>query len=221
MTDDHRQTARRPAFRDREALQAHYGPARDVALSLRKDRLDHIHRAYIDNAPLFCIATADENGKPAVSPRGGEPGFVRILDDRTLLIPDWHGDRQLFSLRNIQINPQLSIVFFVPGVVETLRIEGRGRVSLDATLMEECRVGGRKPLSVLVVDIDITFIHCGKALVRARLWDEDRRPPKGAVPGLAVAVKEQVAPPGADEPAIESLVSGEYATTLYINERKP
>lgn len=134
--------------------------------------LDHLmdfHKEYLAKATFFCLATGDGNGLDA-SPRGGPPGFVRVLDARTLAFADWPGNNRIASLRNLQNDDRLAMLFLFPGLETFLRINGRGRVSSDGDLMQELREGIKLPKTAIVIRIDEVLFHCGRAINRARLW---------------------------------------------------
>ena len=139
---------------------------------IQKAVLDHLmdfHKEYLAKATLFCLATGDRNGLDA-SPRGGPPGFVRVLDARTLAFADWPGNNRIASLRNLQNDDRLAMLFLFPGLETFLRINGRGRVSSDGDLMQELREGIKLPKTAIVIRIDEVLFHCGRAINRARLW---------------------------------------------------
>jgi hypothetical protein len=131
---------------------------------------------------MFFLATADAQGQPDCSYKGGLPGFVRVLDDRTLLVPDRPGNRLADSLRNILRNPHVGLLFFVPGVGDTLRVNGRATIVTDAELLEPSAVEGKVPTLGLLIEIDEVFTHCSKAFLRSQLWDPSRHVDRGALP---------------------------------------
>ena len=138
-------------------------------------------RAFIARSPFLCLGTSSAAGAD-VTPRGDAPGFVQVLDEHTLLLPDWPGNNRLDTLGNVLENPAVALLFFVPGMQETLRVNGRAEVSIDPALIARWDVGGRHPRSVLKVTVDEAFMHCGKALIRSRLWAPDAqiRSPRAA-----------------------------------------
>ena len=152
------------------ALQALYGPPAET--SLRKE-VDHIHpmyRAMIEASPFAVLATVGPEGLD-VSPRGDAPGFVVVQDERTLLLPDRRGNNRIDSLKNVLADPRVSLIFLIPGVGETLRVNGRATISVTPDLLRRFVVHGKPPATVLVVTVDTVFFQCSKALVRSRLWD--------------------------------------------------
>lgn len=151
-------------------LEQIYGQPHERAVRKEIPFVNEDYRTFIEKSPFMVLATAGENGLDC-SPRGDAPGFVRMIDERTLAIPDRIGNNRVDSLRNILAEPQMALLFVVPGVGETLRVNGRGRISNDAALLESFAVGGKLPRTVLIVDIDAVYFHCSKALVRSKLWD--------------------------------------------------
>jgi PPOX class probable FMN-dependent enzyme len=162
---------------------------------------------------LVCLGSSTPEGAD-VTPRGDAPGFVHVLDDRTLLIPDWPGNNRLDSLSNIERNPQVALLFLVPGVNETLRVNGRAAISLDPALLERWNVGGKHPRSVLRVTVHEAYLHCGKALIRARLWDPATRIDRASLPSYGQMLKDQTAIRDSAEQIQASLEHG-YANKLY------
>ena len=143
---------------------------------------DH-YRAFIDHAPFVVLATVGPEGLDC-SPRGDPAGFVQVQDERTVLLPDRRGNNRLDSLRNIVRDPRVSLLFLIPGVGETLRINGHGHISVDRELLARFEVGGRLPQSVLSIAVDRVYIQCPKALLRSRLWDTQRPVPRESLPTL-------------------------------------
>jgi PPOX class probable FMN-dependent enzyme len=194
-------------------LRARYGAVHPLALDKVLDRFDRHARAFIELSPFLVLGTADADGKQDVSPRGDPPGFVRVLDDRTLAIPDRPGNRRVDSLGNVLANPEVGLLFFVPGVNETLRVNGRARVSTEPDLMDRLAVAGRPALSALVIEVREVFFHCGKALIRSRLWDDGARIERARFPSLGRILADQVA--GVEARQAEREVEESYRTRLY------
>lgn len=164
-----------------QALETLYGPPGERVLLKQVDRLDAHCRAFIAASPLCVLATCGRSGADC-SPRGDAPGFVQVADDRTLLLPDRRGNNRLDSLRNIIDNPAVALLFLVPGVDETFRVNGEARISRDPALCARFAVDGRAPATVLVVGVREAFIQCARALRRSRLWDGARHLPRTALP---------------------------------------
>jgi hypothetical protein len=164
-----------------EQLEALYGEPHERAVRKEIPYVNEDYRAFIEFAPFVVLATAGPEGLDC-SPRGDAPGFVRVIDERTLAIPDRIGNNRIDSLRNIVVEPHLALLFVVPGVGETLRVNGRGRISTDPALLESFAVEGKLPRTVLLVDVDAVYFHCSKALARSRLWDPARHVERSRLP---------------------------------------
>ncbi|MBB6098211.1 hypothetical protein HNR42_001636 [Deinobacterium chartae] len=156
-----------------EVLSALYGPPSERALLKQIDRLDAHCRRFIAVSPFVLLATAGPQGLDC-SPRGDAPGFVRVLDDHTLLLPDRRGNNRIDSLRNVVQDPRVGLLFVVPGVNETLRVNGSAYVSTHPELLEACAVQGTLPRSALVIRALEVFMQCSRALVRSELWNAQR-----------------------------------------------
>lgn len=164
-----------------EELEALYGQPHERSVRKEIPYVNDCYRAFIEHAPFIVLATSGPEGLDC-SPRGDAPGVVRLIDERTLAIPDRVGNNRVDSLRNVIVNPHVGLLFVVPGVGETLRVNGRGRVSADPELLDSFAVDGKKPRSVLIVDIDAVYFHCSKALVRSKLWDPARHVERSQLP---------------------------------------
>ena len=169
------------------ALEALYdAPSERVRLK-QIDRLDAHCRAFIAASPFLILATHGGAGADC-SPRGDQPGFVAVEDDSTLLLPDRRGNNRIDSLRNIVENPAVGLIFLVPGVHETLRVNGRGRISVDPALLARFAVDGKAPRTVLVVTVQEAFIQCARALVRSDLWNPERHVRRADLPSLGTVL---------------------------------
>ena len=173
-TDPHRIT-------DEGVLEALYGSPSEPALRKEVDYIAPVYRAFIEAAPFVVVATAGPGGLD-VSPRGDPPGFVEVADKRTLLIPDRRGNNRIDSLRNLIYDPRLALLFLIPGVGETLRVNGRGAISIAPELLTRFPAQGKLPRSVIVVSVDRVYYQCPKALVRSELWNPARHLPRSALP---------------------------------------
>lgn len=138
------------------------------------DRLNAMTRLFVERSPFVCLATSDACGGCDLSPRGDPAGFVRILDERTLLIPERPGNRLADSLRNILANPHVGLLFIVPGATDTLRVNGRATITTDAALLAPSAVEGKAPRLGVLVDIDEAYTQCSKAFLRSHFWDPRR-----------------------------------------------
>ncbi len=164
-----------------DELQALYGDSHERSRRKELPRLIAPYRALIQASPFVVLASAGPDGLDC-SPRGDAPGFVQILDDQTLLLPDRPGNNRIDSLRNIVLNPQVALLFLIPGVGESLRVNGRAEISLDPELLELGRAQGKLPRSVLRIHIDTCYFQCSKAAVRSGLWDAARQVERASLP---------------------------------------
>jgi PPOX class probable FMN-dependent enzyme len=156
---------------------APYGPA----LIKEADRITPQYRKLIEAAPFVVLATSGPEGLDC-SPRGDPPGFVRVLDEHTLLIPDRRGNNRIDSLRNLVRDPRIALLFLIPGVGETMRINGRAKISTDPKLTESFVMNGKMPKCVLMVTVERAYFQCTKAIIRGKLWDEASRVDRKTLP---------------------------------------
>ena len=168
----HRLTTR--VISDEAALRALIGQPTALVQSKVASSLHPLTRPFIERSPFVCLATSAPDGSCDVSPRGDPPGFVRILDDRTLLIPERPGNRIADTLRNLLGNPQVGILFVVPGVTETFRVNGQATLTDDPALLAPCAVEGKPPRLGILVDIHEAYTQCSKAFLRSHLWEPSR-----------------------------------------------
>ena len=194
-------------------LREHYPPAIERARLKVLRKLDRHCERFIALSPFLCLGTAGESGID-VSPRGDRPGFVQILDEVTLAIPDWPGNNRLDSLTNLLSNPQIGILFLIPGVDETLRVNGTARITTDAEMLSRWNRNGKQPKSVLVVTVIEAFLHCAKALIRSRLWEGDFRVDRSQLPSYACMLKDQIDIADTAEEIDRSVMDG-YRNKLY------
>jgi uncharacterized protein len=157
-----------------DELRALIGEPAAVVVSKITDRINDLTRAWIEAAPFVCLATSDADGNCDVSPRGDGPGFVRILDERSLLIPERPGNKIADSLRNILANPHVGLLFVVPGIGDTFRVNGRAHLVDDVDLLAPSAVEGKAPKLGIVVEIDEAYTQCSKAFIRSDLWNPKR-----------------------------------------------
>lgn len=195
------------------AVRSHYGEVRALAAAKCIDRLDAWARRFIALSPFCVVASADARGWCDATPRGDAPGFVRVLDDATLAIPDRRGNNRVDTLLNVVENPRLGLLFLVPGVRETLRVNGRARISTEPELLAGMPAQGRLPSSALVVAVEEVFFHCGKALIRSDLWNPERHVPRGTVPPIGRIIAEQLGGMDPDKAEADTLVG--YTERLY------
>jgi PPOX class probable FMN-dependent enzyme len=196
-----------------EALERLYGEPFGPSIAKETDRITAHYRAFIEAAPFFALASGGPDGLDC-SPRGDAPGFVRVADDKTLLIPDRRGNNRIDTLRNILHDPRVALLFLIPGCGETIRVSGRAKISSDPTLAQSFLVDGKAPRTVIVVAVDRIFYQCAKAIVRSKLWDASRHIDRKSLPSagtiLADLTQGEICGPEHDRAAPERL-----KTTLY------
>ncbi len=163
-------------------LRALIGEPAALTCAKISPQLNPVTRLFIERSPFVCLATSDAAGGCDLSPRGDPAGFVRILDDRTLLIPERPGNRLADSLRNILANPHIGLLFIVPGVTDTFRVNGRAAITTDAALLAPCAVEGKVPRLGILVDIEEAYTQCSKAFLRSHLWDPQRHVDPASMP---------------------------------------
>lgn len=170
-------------------LEALYGEKMPAAVVKEIDHINNGYRKLIEKAPFVAVATGGPEGLDC-SPKGDAPGFVRILDDKTLAIPDRPGNNRIDGFRNIVCDPRIALLFLIPGVGETLRVNGRASISIDPELMQSFAVNGKLPRCVLIVHIDSIYFHCSKAIVRSKLWDEKTKVDRASLPSTGTIIAE-------------------------------
>jgi PPOX class probable FMN-dependent enzyme len=196
-----------------EALKSIYGEPSGPAVVKELDHVNADYRAFIEAAPFCAMATCGPDGLDC-TPRGDPPGFVRVKDEKTLLVPDRRGNNRIDSLRNIISDPRISLLFLIPGCGETIRVNGRAVISTEPALCESFIFAGKVPRSVIVVTVDRVYYQCAKAIVRSRLWDPaaqiDRKtlPSSGTI--LAGITKGALGGPEHDRTAPERLKATIY-----------
>ena len=175
-------------------LRMLYGtpPVDSLAVRCVLPHLDKHHRAFISLSPFVVIGSTDAQGSSDVSPRGDLPGFVAVLDDHTLLLPDRPGNKKLVTLGNILENSSVAFIFFVPGRNESLRVNGRAKITTDSALLGPLSVQGKSPRSAMIVTVEQAWFHCGKALIRSRLWDTEAKVTLDALPTLGKMLADQI-----------------------------
>jgi len=164
-----------------EQLETLYGHPSGAAVLKEIDHINAEYRAFIEAAPFFALSTCGPEGVDC-SPRGDEPGFVRVADEKTLMIPDRRGNNRVDSLRNIVRDPRVSLLFLIPGIGETIRVIGRATISADPALLESFVFAGKTPRSVLVVTVESVYFQCSKAIIRSKLWDPSRLVDRKSLP---------------------------------------
>ena len=164
----------------------------ELVVAKTQTSLDEMSTRFIEQSPFVLIASSDGRGKHDVSPKGDPPGFVSVLDDCTLAIPDRPGNNRADTLTNLIEHPHVGLLFLVPGARQTLRVNGGARLVTDQALLDSMAVKGRSPKVAIVVDVTEAFFHCTKCVVRSRLWDPEAQAAAARAPSLAEAITAQV-----------------------------
>jgi uncharacterized protein len=196
-----------------ERLHEIYGAPNERAVKKELRRLDRHCRAFIARSPFLVVASTDASGRCDASPKGDMTGFVRVIDDTHLLIPDRLGNNRVDTLGNLLARPGIGLIFFVPGINETLRVNGRAQVTTDPALLEPLAVNGKVPRSGILVSAEEVYFHCGKALIRSDLWNPEKHVRRGEFPSLGRIIAEQIGGIDADE--AERQTAESYRTRLY------
>ena len=196
-----------------EELEAIYGEPRGASLLKEVPALTAGYRAFIEAAPFVVMATSGSGGLDC-SPKGDPAGFVHVLDDRTLAIPDRPGNNRIDSLRNLIEDPRISLLFIVPAVRETLRVVGKATISADEELLARFPVGGKLPRTVILIEIDSVYFHCSKALVRSKLWEPETWPERSSLP-TAGTILAEITQGDFDGAAYDCELPERVARTLY------
>ena len=178
-----------------DELRRIYKTPEPTAGSIRKElrTLDGHCRSFIGKSPFVLIGSSDGSGNADVTPKGDKPGFASVLDDSTIAIPDRPGNNRLDTLENIILNPAVGLLFLIPGMNETLRVNGAARITVDHGLREQLAVEGKLPLSVVIVSIKAAYMHCAKAFMRSELWKPESWPDRASIPTLGEILRDQFA----------------------------
>lgn len=205
------------AIRDERSLRSLFQATHTLAALKCQDWLDKHAQDFIARSPFLCIGTQDLAGRADVSPRGDPAGFVRILDQRTLAIPDRPGNNRLDSLVNILANPCVGLLFIIPGFDDTLRVNGRASLVTDPELLESMSVKDRAPRLAIVVEVDEVFLHCAKAFRRSQLWNPDRFQDRDQMPSLMKILLDQTTgvPDDDEMRRKDDDLEDEYKKTMY------
>lgn len=170
------------------------GPPHERAVRKQLAALDRHCRAFLARSPMLFLGTSGADGQCDVSPKGDGPGFVLVLDDATLVIPDRPGNRRLDSLDNILANPHVGLLFVIPGMDETLRVNGTAQIIQDEDLLSQMAVGGRCPQLGILVHVKECYLHCARSFLRAKLWDPSCHMPRSEMPTLSRMIEDQTRP---------------------------
>ena len=210
-SDDH-------SILDADQLSSLVGEKHPLAVKKCLPRLDRHARDFISRSPFLCIGTQGADGTADVSPKGDPVGFVQVIDDNTLAIPDRPGNNRMDSLNNVLTNPAIGLLFMVPGYDDTLRVNGKARLTTDPALLDGMAIKGRPPKLAIVVDVEEVFLHCAKAFKRSRLWSPDAIQDRSEMPTLGKMIMEQTsnAPPSETEVSeADEAVESDYRDNMY------
>jgi len=177
---------------DFNALRAELGPPSKVVSNKVIHSLDSYSIAFISKSPFIIISTSDDLGCCDASPRGDHPGFVYVIDEKHLFIPERPGNRKMDSIQNIIHNPHIGIIFIIPGMEETFRVNGKACISRDEALLNKTAVNGKLPLMGIGVEIEEGYMHCAKAFKRANLWNAEKWLPESDLPSAAKMIAAHV-----------------------------
>ena len=207
-----------PATLDPEEARALVGSYPPVsALAEKKDigRIDPHIRRYIELSPICFVATSDTEGREDVTPRGDPPGSFKVLDERTVAFADRPGNNRLDTLRNLLENPEIALIFLIPGIAETVRVAGTARLSVDPELLATLAVQGKEPKCAIVISVRQAYLHCAKALLRSKLWQADYVQPKGTFPSISRMVGDQIGLSEEDKKVGEARTERAYKDGLW------
>jgi PPOX class probable FMN-dependent enzyme len=185
-----------------------------VVLKVRAE-LDEHCRAFIAQSPFVALATIGGDGRGDVSPRGDPPGFVKVLDSTTLAIPERPGNKLMDSLENILETGTVGLLFVIPGIEETLRVNGKATITDDAELISTMAVEGKPPKLAIVVSVEEAYLHCAKAFKRSRLWDPSVQLDRSALPSLGRMLRDQIRPKDLTAADIDEFAEEDYRTRMY------
>ncbi len=202
-------------IRSAEELAAIIGAPSGISLKKELKVLDEHMRRFIAHSPFVVISTHSAAGRCDASPRGDAPGFIQVVDDRTLLIPDRPGNKRVDSFRNILETGSIGLLFLVPGVGETLRVNGRAVMIRDEAWLTPLSAQGKRPLVAVAVAVEECFLQCAKALLRSKLWESNERPNLRSLPCAAEMLTDHVQMPEFDVAKMQTLLDGAYKNNLY------
>ena len=213
-------TQLKPEFfvKDEKDLRSLFPATHPIAVEKCQNHLDKHAMNFVARSPFLCIGTQSLDGSADVSPRGDPCGFVKILDDKTLLIPDRPGNNRLDTHTNILANPAVGLLFMVPGFDDTMRVNGRAKITRDPDLLALMVVNDRMPTVAIVVTVEEVFIHCAKAFRRSKLWDPSQRQNRSDMPSLLKIIMDQTTGAPNDPEEMKKIDAGledEYQKPMY------
>lgn len=178
-------------------------------------RIDVHMGRFIGLSPLCLVATADASGKQDVTPRGDPPGSFKVLDERTIALADRPGNNRLDTLKNLLENPEIALIFLIPGITDTVRVAGTARLSVDPELLASMAVQGKEPKCAIVISVRQAYLHCAKALLRSKLWQPDYVQPRGTFPSISRMVGDQIGLSEEDKKTGEARTERAYKDGLW------
>jgi PPOX class probable FMN-dependent enzyme len=208
----------RPALLDAEAMKTlveSYPKVSPVAAAKDIGRIDKHMRAFIEKSPFCCLASGGADGRVDVGPRGDPPGSFKVIDETMVAIADRPGNNRLDGLKNLLTNPHIGALFMIPGMDETVRVNGRAALSTDPDLLDSMAVEGKRPRCAIVIEVEEAFLHCAKAFRRSRLWSDDYRIAREEFPSLACMIGDQLKLPREQVDASEKRIAWAYEATLW------
>jgi uncharacterized protein len=196
-----------------EALRGHYGEPPELVIRKVLPAIDRYGQRFIAASPFIILSTANAEGQCNATPRGDPPGFVHVPDRHTLLIPDRRGNNRVDAMMDIVRNPHAGVLFIVPGITETLRVNGRAEITVDPAVLDRLAADGKPARAAIRVTVESAFFQCGKAMIRSELWNPERQRPKTAFEPFGKVLSEQVRIDY--DPALEDFIAEEYRSGLY------
>lgn len=196
-----------------EELRAIYKNPKEAVLKKILPKLEKHSINFISHSPFIVLSTSNKQGHADASPKGDAPGFVSVINDKTLLIPDRVGNNIADSLRNILENPEVGIIFFIPGIRETLRVNGACKITTDKETLSKLSVNGKPPRSAIEISVREVYLHCGKSIIRADLWGNTNKIDRQEFPTLGTMLADQIA--GMNGEASDEYLEHSYKNNLY------
>ena len=197
------------------ALVASYAPVSKGAALKDIGRIDQHMGRFIAMSPICLVSTADASGKQDVTPRGDPPGSFKVLNEKTIAISDRPGNNRLDTLKNLVENPEIALIFLLPGINETVRVAGTARLSVDPELLESMAVQGKAPKCAIIVSVRQAYLHCAKALLRSKLWASDYAVPRDTFPSIGRMVGDQIGLSEEEKKQREAITERAYKEGLW------
>ena len=201
------------AIETEQQLRSMYAPTKERAIKKQLSRLDQHCRNFLARVRFTVLSTCDAHGNMDASPRGGEAGFIKVIDDHTVIVPDWSGNNRLDTFSNILVTSRIGAIFLVPGVDEALRINGAASLRNDEAFTSLCDVNGRFPKLVVHITVKEAYLHCAKAIMRAQLWLPESRVERTVLPTMSEMLRDQIGQTDPAEP--QELMVARHKTELY------